>query len=79
MYRGAHCQTSREPAVVRLIRRDAIDLLVMDEDRVSIVTVVGASLPDGGGKDSQTTVKHRDGSIRHVRSSTTAIRDKDGK
>ncbi len=66
-----------EPADV--IGRDAMDLLVFDEDRARMDAAVQASVEAGGWNRWQTRVRHRDGSVRYVRSSATPVHDAHGR
>ncbi len=74
---GVRDLLGHEPADV--IGRDAMDLLVFDEDRAQIDAAVQASKGTGGWSRWQTRVRHRDGSVRYVRSSATPVYDAHGR
>ncbi|MEU4426557.1 EAL domain-containing protein [Actinoplanes sp. NPDC024001] len=61
-----------------VIGRDALDLLVLDEDRAEVLAGIEQSRLTDGWRDWQTRVKHRDGGIRYVRSSAIPVRGKRG-
>jgi PAS domain S-box-containing protein len=61
-----------------VIGRNPMDLLVFDEDRERIDADVQATFSTGGWHNWQTRVKHRDGSVRYVRSSATPVYGKNG-
>ena len=60
-----------------VVGRDALDLLVLDEDRDQVRSDVRAR--QDGWQNWQTRVRHRDGSVRHVRSSATPVHGKGGR
>jgi PAS domain S-box-containing protein len=53
---------------------DVLDLLYCDESRPLILARLRGEASTKGWDDWQTRLKHRDGSVRHVRSSVTPIR-----
>lgn len=60
-----------------VVGHDAIEMLVMEEDRAATVAHVQAN--SSGWQHWRTRVRHRDGSVRHVVTSATPIRDDAGR
>jgi PAS domain S-box-containing protein len=74
---GIRALLGHEPDEV--IGRNAFDLLILDEDRQEVLADVEASRSQDGWQNWQTRVRHRDGSVRHVRSSATPVHGKGGR
>ncbi|SDS86875.1 PAS domain S-box-containing protein [Actinoplanes derwentensis] len=63
----------------QIIGNRSIDLFFLPEDQAAIRTEVNASRVSNGWQNRESRMLHRDGSIRHVRSSATAVHDRDGR
>jgi len=58
---------------------DVLDLLYCDESRPALLARLRCEESAEGWDDWQTRLRHRDGSVRHVRSSVTPIRRREGR
>ncbi|GIJ70463.1 hypothetical protein Voc01_053800 [Virgisporangium ochraceum] len=74
---GVRAVLGYEPHEV--LGHDAIEMLVMEEDRPATLARVQAGALGDGWQHWRTRVRHRDGSVRHVVTSATPIRDDSGR
>lgn len=71
--KGIRTLLGHEPEDV--VGRHAVDLLNADGDRAAVMADLAARFGANGWQDWQTRARHRDGSIRYVRSSATPVHD----